>query len=283
MKTIILFALAFTAGASANDTLGSMTTTGLVYDKSDKISMESEELYISPEKIRVKYIFKNDSDQPVKGMMVFPLPPIGPGDNLLHAPAYYEPGNSILLSGAFQFEVKVDGKKVNYDTEVKELSKACEDVKNCGIVVKFYWKQEFPPRKSMVVEHSYLANPSSGYSREANAKKELEKTYCIEKELKDALTKLESVDEVRGGKAYSLHYFSRYVDYILVTGANWKGPIKKFRLTIDKLSPDNLVSVCWDGIKKVSPTTFVSDKVDFKPTSDLKVYFVDKEYSKRLN
>jgi hypothetical protein len=64
-----------------------------------------------------------------------------------------------------------------------------------------------------------------------------------------------------------------YIDvrYILKTGRNWKGPIGKFKLTVDKGSPANLVSFCADGVKKTSPTTFTVEKTNWEPDRDLSV------------
>ena len=61
-------------------------------------------------------------------------------------------------------------------------------------------------------------------------------------------------------------------DYILVTGNNWKGPIGKFHLTVDKLKADNILSMCWDGeLKKTGPTTFEAERKNFAPVRDIKL------------
>ena len=60
----------------------------------------------------------------------------------------------------------------------------------------------------------------------------------------------------------------------LTTGANWAGPIKHFRMVVDKGAPENLVSFCGDGIKKISPTEFEVYQQDFVPTSNLRVLFL---------
>jgi len=50
--------------------------------------------------------------------------------------------------------------------------------------------------------------------------------------------------------------------YVLTTAENWLGPIGKFKLTVDKTTPDALVSLCAQGIKKAGPTTFVLAEED---------------------
>jgi hypothetical protein len=70
------------------------------------------------------------------------------------------------------------------------------------------------------------------------------------------------------GKPY---YTEQWISYILTTGANWFGPIKKFTLTVDKGEPDSIVSFCGDGVKKTGPTTFEMTKTDFYPDKDLDI------------
>ena len=78
------------------------------------------------------------------------------------------------------------------------------------------------------------------------------------------------------GAAFKAHpnalpYHDEYVDYVLVTGANWKLPIGDFRMTIDKGHAANLVSFCGAGVTKTGPTTFQVHYTNFTPTSDVKV------------
>lgn len=69
-------------------------------------------------------------------------------------------------------------------------------------------------------------------------------------------------------------HYARTVHYILTTGANWKGPIKSFKLTIAKESPNDKVSVCLPDTRKATPTTFEVVRKDFLPTQDLKILFI---------
>lgn len=64
------------------------------------------------------------------------------------------------------------------------------------------------------------------------------------------------------------------LSYILTTANNWRGPIGRFHLTVDKESTDTLVSLCRDGIRKTGPTTFEWEATDYTPTRDLKMLFV---------
>src|SRR4051812_38360239 len=73
------------------------------------------------------------------------------------------------------------------------------------------------------------------------------------------------------------------LNYILRTGSNWSGPIKKLHLIINKGSQSDLVSLCWNGIKRTSPTRFEAIEENFVQKKDLTVLFVfdpDTHYKK---
>jgi hypothetical protein len=64
------------------------------------------------------------------------------------------------------------------------------------------------------------------------------------------------------------------VDHILTTANNWRGPVGRFRLTIDKGDPGNLLTLCIDGIRKTGPTTFVVKADSYVPKADLHLLVV---------
>ena len=70
----------------------------------------------------------------------------------------------------------------------------------------------------------------------------------------------------------NIQWEQHILEYVLVTGANWSGPIKNFRLVIDKGSSDNLVSFCAQDIHKINPTQFEVRASNFTPTSNLSVF-----------
>jgi len=66
----------------------------------------------------------------------------------------------------------------------------------------------------------------------------------------------------------------RRISYVLKTGANWAGPIKSFRLLIDRGGNDRLVSYC-AGKLNPSPTTSLDvSAANFMPDRDIKLLFV---------
>lgn len=82
MRGLAFLVLALIAApAVANDTIAQLGTGGLVFITNQSISMESEDLSISPDKVRVVYQFRNSSDEDQDVLVAFPLPDItGSGD-----------------------------------------------------------------------------------------------------------------------------------------------------------------------------------------------------------
>ena len=127
----------------------------------------------------------------------------------------------------------------------------------------FHWDQVFPVGKTVIVEHRY--KPVAGqffvskYSLGPNGD-EL-KPYCVDDPTRKALWKRIKERSTKGGEEPDDGLLTATaVDYILTTANNWRGPIGKFRLTIDKGAPDNLVSFCGENVRKTGPTTGRSGK-----------------------
>jgi hypothetical protein len=141
-------------------------------------------------------------------------------------------------------------------------------------------QQTFAPGHPVLVEHRYHTSVGVGLDtllrkglRQNKAMAaEIEryrKDYCVS----DAF--LASVDKLAGAaEANSAKLQERRISYVLKTGANWAGPIKDFRLTVDKQKADRLVSFCADQIKAISPTMVEFTAKDFTPDKDLKILIV---------
>ncbi len=72
----LLGALCLAAPATANDTVASMGTGGLVLSRTEGIEMRSEDLYVSAREIRVQYRFFNRTDHDISTLIAFPMPDI---------------------------------------------------------------------------------------------------------------------------------------------------------------------------------------------------------------
>ena len=66
--------LATAAPAIANDSTATTGAGGLVLEKTDSIAMASEDLYVSVDQIRIKYVFRNLTGVPLERIVAFPMP-----------------------------------------------------------------------------------------------------------------------------------------------------------------------------------------------------------------
>jgi hypothetical protein len=139
--------------------------------------------------------------------------------------------------------------------------------------------QVFPAGKSTAVQHRYrpiaggsVAGPLEKSSRVQDWGREHGQMFCVEDAWYAAFDK---VKEKRADADGVAPYSEVYLGYVLSTGANWDGPIKDFRLVIDKGKPENLLSLCAEGVKKISPTQFEIRRKNFEPKDDLTILIVN--------
>ena len=93
--------------------------------------------------------------------------------------------------------------------------------------------------------------------------------YCIQPDFLAGVDKLAGGAEGNTGKVQE-----RRISYRLKTGANWAGPIKDFKLVVDRMKPERLVSFCAPNMKPASPTAIEASAKDFTPEKDLKILIV---------
>ena len=111
---LVLVILGFLAGpASANDSVAEIAIGGLSLGTTDTISLDSEDLYISKEEVRVKYQFTNTTDKDIETLVAFPLPD----------QAYDENGDGYFhdLKTSLAFKTLVDGQPIAYDVVEQAL------------------------------------------------------------------------------------------------------------------------------------------------------------------
>lgn len=297
------------AAAQANAQSAEYAAGGLVFKQSASIAMTSEDLYLSMRQVRVVYVFRSFAPAAQKLLLVFPMPPMPTGydpDGLVRAP---EESLALMHSADIHpynymnFTVRVNGKPVtthasgrallgNRDVtrllsdagvqlmfrpdDYQALLELPEPVRRKlsveGLLDSDYpkwnyqtiyeWDQTFPPGETRVeisyqpavgdrVDVNGLMTPDSG-----DAKK-----YCIDASLRRALHNRQPFPEM-----YTL-------GYILSTAKGWKGPIGRFHLVVEKASQRDLLAFCPAGAKKISPTRFEWNAVDFVPERDLNIMF----------
>jgi hypothetical protein len=335
--TTLATALVFATPSSANDSSAAIGLGGLELTRNDAISMDSEELYLSRDKVTVKYRFTNNSADDVETLVSFPLPPIPrQTDGYLGEIDYPD------WSQHLNFKTLVDGQPVRLETREEVSLMNRPDGKNVearlaqvgwpvhywqdpefwttldalspakrqayiaegllrvpeydGEAIEPNWQvtthitrtQNFPAGKTVTVEHSY--KPVAGGSVGGALVPEYRKTggeylqdymqrYCMDKPFLAGFDKQfnarQKAAKAKGDEFGNVPYVEHWLSYVLKSGANWKGPIKDFRLVVDKGTAGNLVSFCMDGVKKIAPTQFEVRRTNFEPAQDLDILIVE--------
>ncbi|MFL6846412.1 MAG: DUF4424 domain-containing protein [Allosphingosinicella sp.] len=308
---IALAALA--APAYANDSTAEHAAGGLVLTRSADIDMVSEDLFVSAGEVRVRYVFRNRSPRDVRTTVAFPMPDRDRTEENFSDVAYPEnfrttvDGRPVtmaverraLLKGVDRTaELKALGLAPDAEGEALDALPAAARgrLEKSGLAAvdeydsgkgwerhlvpawtekeTWHWEQVFPAGRDLVVEHVYV--PGTGGSvgtglaipgfRSSPEGKRTIAEHCVDSAF------LAGVDRLvkRAGGIVP----EQRVGYVLTTGANWRAPIGSFRLVVDKGAPENLVSFCGEGVRKISPTQFEMRKTNWRPQRDLKVLIV---------
>lgn len=113
MKTFLYTTLLLTltiSSVKANDSTGYVGTGGVEYIQNNKISMHSEDLFISKKIIRVDYQFKNETQQDITENILFPLPMV----------ESYSYSDFADVSGLIKsFKVQVNGQAIQPKTHAR--------------------------------------------------------------------------------------------------------------------------------------------------------------------
>lgn len=91
------------APAFADDSSATLKAGGLVLQKTDKIALVSEELYLSAKNIKISYRFRNLTDADYTTIIAFPMPDVT--GNINFTIAIPDPANDNFL----KFQTSVDG------------------------------------------------------------------------------------------------------------------------------------------------------------------------------
>ena len=146
-----------------------------------------------------------------------------------------------------------------------------------SVVLRYHWTQTFPAGKELRIAHRYQNYPSGGIFQWIDPPEtgeymsDLAKTYCIDAPTSKAIAK--RLTRLGDGETY-VTGSSFEMNYVLRTANSWAGPIRHFKLTVDKAKPENVVSLCVNGIKKTGATTFVMETTNYSPKQDLRILVV---------
>lgn len=311
-RYLIPFLVALAAPAIANDSTAERVAGGLVLTRSADIDMVSEDLFISAAEVRVRYVFRNRSAKPVETLIAFPMPdrdlseerqmdvsyPTG-WDNRVDGRPRVTFNDRRAMLGSADHTSRLLKLRVPPDADGDALDKLSAadqaELVRLGLAeVEEYdsgkgwerhlapmwtlkethgWTETFPPGRDVVVEHRYV--PGVGGSvdaalgfpefRASPEGKAMIRDYCVDRAF------LAGVDRLRRASPATPE---QRIGYVLTTGGNWRSPIGRFRLVVDKGAPENVVSFCAEGVRKISPTRFETIRTNWRPDRDLKLLIV---------
>jgi hypothetical protein len=315
MKRIsaIAAALALAAPVAANDSTAGHSAGGLVLTRSADIDMVSEDLFLSADQVRVRYVFRNRSARPVRTVVAFPMPDRDLTEAHFSDVAY--PKDFRTLVGGRPVAMAVERRALHGGADRTGLLAAMgltpqsefgaldrlpaaqrARLETMGLAVideydggkgwerhlvpawtvkeTWHWEQVFPAGRDLVVEHSY--RPGTGGSvGTALAMAEFRASPEGRRMLADYCVDASFLAGVdRLARRVGGTVPEQRIGYVLTTGANWRAPIGTFRLVVDKGAAENLVSFCGEGVRKVSPTRFETVRRNWRPDRDLEVLIV---------
>ncbi|HTU13224.1 MAG TPA: DUF4424 family protein [Allosphingosinicella sp.] len=306
---IVALAAALAGSAAlANDSTAEKVAGGLVLTRTEAIDMVSEDLYVSPAEIRVAYVFRNRTRAPIRTTVAFPLPDRDLAEMRDSDTAY--PMNFRTLVDGRPVTMQVERRALldgvdhtallaglgipvqTGDPDGDVLARAVARLRpadrqrlaQMGLVgsdhyprwsVKetYYWEQVFPAGRDLAVRHSYvpgvggstaIALNYAGYRASAEGQAE-QRRYCTDRAF------LAALDRIAAREGQGIVGTETRLGYILTTGANWRSPIGRFRLVVDKLNPAAVISFCGEGIRRLSPTQFEMRRRNWRPTRDLHI------------
>ena len=109
-KSLILTILCLPFMAQANDSTGTVSTGGVEYIRNEHIAMQKENLFISQDKIKVEYEYRNLTDKDITETVLFPLPEV-----MLHDYGDFADTQSLINS----FKIYANGKEIKPTTHVR--------------------------------------------------------------------------------------------------------------------------------------------------------------------
>lgn len=299
--------------ALANDSTATIGIGGLQLTYTSAIEIVEEDLYVSPDEVRVRYVFRNITDEPVTTTVAFPLPPLGGADMLdgfvdvadpdadnyvdfrvwLNGkelrPQVYNRASALgvdrteLLasSGLPLSPISYEGARMLADLPPETLA----ELERAGLIAVEDWgtlalwtlETTFYWEQTFPVGRDIVVEhsyrPVVGYSFFGSS--QLEDQGYIDRYCMDE-------GFIAGARRMLADAGSEFpildeqrIEYILTTGNNWAAPIGTFHLTVDKGKEAAIVSFCGTGVTKTGPTVFELTETDYYPDRELDILIVD--------
>lgn len=278
--------------AIANDSTAALSTGGIILEQNSKITMLSENLFLSPSNVRVEYEYYNESASAETLLVAFALPKRDKLDDRIDWPSPSYLDFKTWINGV-EIELVEGFRYWELEEQAQQLLSNLATKSEYYLVLR---QQTFPANEIVQVIHEYTPAVGGGipyynYTEMKDALVEIitdETTrnehghflHCTDAD--DALENLEQwiaymkndkgldpSDEEQYGK--SLVWFDT-LSYILQTGSNWKGPIGDFNLIVSADRPFFL-NTCFEGLERTSETSYEFTAKNYTPENDIYLMF----------
>ncbi|MGA7710839.1 MAG: DUF4424 family protein [Rhizomicrobium sp.] len=271
----------------ADDGAASLAAGSITFTKNTQIRMASEDLYISPVQVRVRFEFANDTERDVDALVAFPLPDVdmskfAAGPEMLGTTTS-DPVNFI------GFKLTVNGAPIDFTVEQRAVLNGRDItalVKRAGLPINMLGKEQLDGNIPQIEQLS------SAQTKRLVAAGALDRGYPVwtmhtrfywtQHFPAHRITVIEHLYQPVSGSWNSTSYFTgdageeycvdaptkvaitslitredkhgrrpqsraTNTNYILMTARTWNGPIGRFHMTLDKVKSSNLLSLCWSG------------------------------------
>ena len=302
--------LFFSFSAWSDDSSIGYANGALIFTKDNFISLDDESLLISSSKINIFYTFYNHSNHAITKTIAFPFPgrPYDGKVPTAQKPCFDKyiekrpskecpfldfkgkingkevtnytikyvainskghditallikneiPLSSYFVTGVLDYDGSGGAGEIDRNPALKAKLKKLKIIPNWTTQILLSWQETFPAKSKLTVEESYT--PSVSHALMATSV-----SCLLSNEFSPSLSP--SGNSLLETEA---------VQYILKTGANWKGGlIGKFHLEIIP-TPFQAVALCYPSPMRAEQGKFIGDFKNFLPAKDLNVSFIKK-------
>ena len=170
------------APAVANDSSSELGAGGLVLTKTNSITMQREDLTLSPSEVRVRYEMRNDTGKPVTLRVAFPMPevprdtPDGMETSAAHGVDVKPPVDANFIG----FRLWVNGQQITPETDIRatlpdgrDVTDAVRDIGGMSLLLQ-------PRVFELPSDAAQRTGPNGGWDLDAAARRKLQDQGLIE-------------------------------------------------------------------------------------------------------
>jgi hypothetical protein len=281
---------------------------GLVLVPDDRLPVESEEIVLARDRVRITYTIRNHAEDPLTRVVAWPLPEI---DMNAIADGRVELPNTVLRNFV-RAEATAAGARVTLQFEARAsafardltpvLQEAGSPLHPMAPGLETMLKALPAGRLSELEERGAILRdegrvlPNWTFKTTAFWRQTFEpgKSVAIgltyqpvvgggpwRPQMLDEWRQAYCIDKKLEAEIASRLAKSRKgvevgrLSYTVGNEPGWWAPVPTFRLAIEKPHFDTLVATCWANLRPAGPTLLVSTRPDFKPDDDIRVLFID--------